>query len=242
MILKSSPALSRGRNALLRKGLGFCSEQVRKGLIWFTQISPRFKGLVGRVVDEPDNLSDQGELDVADDDEEDEEEDGEEDGIEIGMNQQRNGLDIFLIVEDHVSKFVFPKEISHSYFEGRNGSNACSIITLILAHDFLSKEVEIQENTNDHLAAGWIKEICRSIRLGNAIYDMYQGSSSLQCRYLSVNEASDLVFDWAPVQVDWIVQENLITKSRKYLTFMDMLRSPSFVKAKRLCSQSVKIG
>lgn len=65
--------------------------------------------------------------------------------------------------------WVFPANISQSTIDGRNGSNACTVITMILGSVILSLDLPFPRA--GALSPLWCSLMEKSIRLGNKIYD-----------------------------------------------------------------------
>lgn len=65
--------------------------------------------------------------------------------------------------------WVFPANISQSTIDGRNGSNACTVITMILGSVIL--HLDLPFPCAGPLSPLWCSLIEKSIRLGNKIYD-----------------------------------------------------------------------
>ena len=74
--------------------------------------------------------------------------------------------------------WVFPANISQSTIDGRNGSNACTVITMILGSVILHLDLPFPRA--GPLSQLWCSLMEKSIRLGNKIYDdTNQGSRNL---------------------------------------------------------------
>ena len=90
----------------------------------------------------------------------------------------------------NISCWELPQCISQSTLGGRNGSNACRIIALVLARVFQNCDFPIPIVGN-YLSQQWIKLICIAIEAGNMWYDDFRWS--LQSRLLSVEEAAEIL-------------------------------------------------
>lgn len=88
----------------------------------------------------------------------------------------------------HNTVFIweFPRSISQSTFQGRSGSNACSIIALLIAHEVHQLNCDL--NRSPALPAVWVTIMCECIQIGNTLYD--RSRASLPKRYLSAAEAA----------------------------------------------------
>ena len=100
-------------------------------------------------------------------------------------------------VDGDVRSWMFPAEFCQSSIDGRNGSNACSVISLAVAHTFLT--VDIPLPLENHLPSDWTKLLYLCMRLGNALYD--NARQSLPHRYLNAAEGAQLFSNYATVNV-----------------------------------------
>ena len=75
----------------------------------------------------------------------------------------------FLIRETRMRFWHFPRHISQSYYGGRNGSNACTIIALIIGRLFSRSDIFMPPF--GYLPETWINLYTTSIVEGNALYD-----------------------------------------------------------------------
>ena len=78
-------------------------------------------------------------------------------------------LPCFIIRETRLRFWHFPRHISQSYYGGRNGSNACTIIALIIGRLFSRSEIFMPPF--GYLPETWINLYTASIVEGNALYD-----------------------------------------------------------------------
>ena len=90
------------------------------------------------------------------------------------INQSHNNLDFILLQCFRMSKlnisfWHFPRNLSQTYFSGRNGSNACTIISLIFGRFFSRSELPFQ-NTG-YLDAAWLNLFHSCIEEGLLLYD-----------------------------------------------------------------------
>lgn len=100
-------------------------------------------------------------------------------------------------VDGDVTSWMFPAEFCQSSIDGRNGSNACSVISLAVAHTFLT--IDIPLPLGNHLPLHWTKLLYLCMRLGNALYD--NARQSLPHRYLNAAEGAQLFCSYSPVKV-----------------------------------------
>ena len=192
----SDPAVLHAKVALLRKGLFFCREQVKKAV-------PRFQKILrGDDVESTDQLAQGGDVSDINDD---------EDGDSYGSDDDDEALDLTTPVINHdiivnmrpfdknsmVWIWEFPYSVSQSTYQDRNGSNACSIIALLIAQGIHQVAVDLDPCLV--LPADWVTLVCGCIREGNAVYD--HSRANLPQRYLSVAEAAMVSGDLLDVSV-----------------------------------------
>ena len=68
-----------------------------------------------------------------------------------------------------ISFWNFPKHVSQTYFNGRNGSNACTIIAIMIGRYFSRSDIPFQDN--GYLQGTWSSLFHNSINEGNDLYD-----------------------------------------------------------------------
>ena len=188
--------MARGKISLLEEGKDFCLKQIAAGLNAFASVLsnelPSFKELAVNSEDDVSELEEEndivGEL-------EDEEEDADEE--DLGDVQSQDGADItqannalteFSKIVDELQAFTplcserisenmfawrFP-EVSQSTFNERNGSNACSLIAILLACLFWRKNMPIPDEGS--LPSDVVRILCGCIELGNHMYDICRDS------------------------------------------------------------------
>lgn len=85
-----------------------------------------------------------------------------------------------------INFYHFPREICQSYYGGRNGSNACTVIAVLIARTFCCGDIKPQqtENLNDT----WINLFSSCIAEGNRLYDTLINSKQQGVIYLSVED------------------------------------------------------
>ena len=109
-------------------------------------------------------------------------------GIVVNMHPFEN---------NNVQIWEFPYSVSQSSYQDRNESNACSIITLLIAEGI--HQVDVDLDPCPVLPADWVKLVCGCIREGNAVYN--HSRANLPQRYLSVAEAAMVSGDLLDVSV-----------------------------------------
>lgn len=82
--------------------------------------------------------------------------------------------------------YHFPREICQSYYGGRNGSNACTVIAVLIARAFCYGDVKPQQA--EPLNEAWINLFSTCIAEGNRLYDMLINSKQQGLLYLSVED------------------------------------------------------
>ena len=84
-------------------------------------------------------------------------------------NETLNVIPCFYIRNMEVSFWHFPRHVSQTYFNGRNGSNACTIIAIMIGRFFARSDIPFQNQGNLH--DQWFSLIYNSISEGNRLYD-----------------------------------------------------------------------
>ena len=85
-----------------------------------------------------------------------------------------------------INFYHFPREISQSYYGGRNGSNACTVIAVLIARTFCCGSIKPQQT--ESLKDSWINFVSSCIAEGNRLYDMLINSKKQGAIYLSVED------------------------------------------------------
>ena len=202
----------RGKISLLEEGKDFCLKQIAAGLNAFASVLsnelPSFKELAANSEDDVSELEEENDF-VGESEEEEEEADEDDPGdlqSQDGADttQANNELTEFSKIVDELHAFpplrseqisenIFawrlPEEVSQSTFNERNGSNACSLIAILLACLFFRKNMPIPDE--GYLPSDVVRILCGCIELGNRMYDICR--DSLPNRYLSVQEAATLL-------------------------------------------------
>lgn len=211
--VSSSEQVTKGKISLLQEGKDFCLKQIAAGLKAFAsalsnelhsfrELAVNSEDDVAAELEEENDLADDSECDEDEADEEFSGGEHDEEGADStpGDNELTefskivNELHAFpplrseRISED-ICSWYFPQEISQSTFNGRNGSNACSLISVLLACLFVRKNMQIPDE--GFLPNNVIQILCGCMELGNRMYDMCR--DSLPNRYLSVEEAVSLL-------------------------------------------------
>ena len=92
-----------------------------------------------------------------------------------------------------VSCWRLPNTMSQSAYKGRNDSNACSLISLLIGHVFYKTKTRLPTQLialPDHI----ITAVCGCMEIANRVYDLCR--HNLPSRYLSVQEASSVLETW----------------------------------------------
>lgn len=106
-----------------------------------------------------------------------------------------------------ISCWNFPLRISQGNYKGQNGSNACSLIALLLSYSFHKSAIDLP-HPNSSLAAIITNLVCSCIELGNDIYE--QCRATLPQRYLSIQEAASVLEMWFSSTVSGCLPVRLI--------------------------------
>ena len=78
-------------------------------------------------------------------------------------------LQCFYVEGLNLTYWHFPRYISQTYFKGRNGSNACTVISMIIGRFFARSDLIYQNN--GYLSSDWLNLFYTSIEDGNGFYD-----------------------------------------------------------------------
>ena len=194
-----------GKKACKRQGILYCADQIKKGLVWV-------KRALGQDlhVELPfgyesfdDDLNNEQELkgnEILNKDYCDSDNDDFESYLGTPVSVLDDGKEIlsqegFSILEEvqameGIFLYDYPLQLCQSMLEGRDGSNACSLICLILGYTILVKLTDLGHNfCMRHVE--YAEVLCGSIHHGNTIYDNCR--AELPARYLTVTEAILLV-------------------------------------------------
>ncbi|KAJ7337885.1 hypothetical protein OS493_008043 [Desmophyllum pertusum] len=194
---KNDPAVINGKVALLKKGLFFCREQVQKAMIGFQEI------LHGNIVNITEILADGDESNNSGDENVDSDDSGDDGGADESSISADNYDNIVLMRPFNTNSMVwiweFPYNISQSTYQGRNGSNACSIIALLIAEGIHQVNCDL-DPSHAILPTPWVTLVCGCIKEGNALYD--RSRASLPQRYLSAAEAAMVAGDRLDASID----------------------------------------
>jgi hypothetical protein len=90
-----------------------------------------------------------------------------------------------------VTSWELPVFLSQSTIGGHNGSNACTVISLLLAKTYLTNKLLLQINNSQPLSQNWIVAFISCMLGGNQAYDTF--ISSHNPIYLGVVEAIPLI-------------------------------------------------
>ena len=188
-------ALNRGKCSLASQGISFGLEQVQKGLSWF-QHCISLNEIIN--VDESD---DDATVETVTEQEEDDEEEYEEALQLIDENTLSVREEIILPLTCNpalsimkmqgISYAFFPKDISQSTFEGRDGSSPCLFIDLLFTNTFIQLSMCIENP--DRIPDEMHPLVFNSLRNGNAIYDRY--NESFNGTIPDIDEACDFLLD-----------------------------------------------
>ena len=109
----------------------------------------------------------------------------------IPLSSQAVTLYIPPSTTDNVTSWELPISLSQSTIGGRHGSNACTIISLLLAKTYLTNKQLLQINNSQLLSHNWIVAFISCMLGGNQAYDTF--TSSRNPIYLGVVEAIPLI-------------------------------------------------
>ena len=97
-----------------------------------------------------------------------------------------------------VTCWKLPIDVSQGRYRGRNGSNACSLISLLIGHTLQKRNIW-PLSCDSQLPSSIVDVICGCIEMGNRAYDLYR--ESLPSRYLSIQEAATVLEMWFEADV-----------------------------------------
>ena len=195
-----SPRVLLGKLSLLCRGKAFFKEQLYYANREFTETTTTDASTTGLEVtgDEEYEFPDE------DNDDYDEDDDFEENTSScsdepifpaeidemVNARENDNTLPLSYQCMGTVTRWNFPAHLSQSTIDGRNGSAACSVISLVLAHNI--QQLTITPSADPEIASQtWYRLMTRSIRIGNFLYNSCR--DALPQRDLSAAEAVDVV-------------------------------------------------
>ena len=198
----ADPLIIDGKIALLRKGLLFYREQLKKAVAAFQKVSQEDDN--GNICTDLEENGDECEFDEDIEDVysvSDEEDDGADVDSVGGDEADPVSSKITVPLRQHTLNTVcmwdFPNDVSQSSFQGRNGSNACSIIALLIAKGVHQVNCDLHPSAS--LSPVWVTLVYGCIKVGNALYDRWR--ASLPQRYLSAAEAVMVAGDRVNVSI-----------------------------------------
>ena len=97
-----------------------------------------------------------------------------------------------------VTCWKLPSHASQGRYNGRNGSNACSLISLLIGYTLNLRKITPPLG-HLNLSSVVIDVLCGCIQIGNRIYDLWR--ESLPSRYLSIQEAASVLEMWFQIDV-----------------------------------------
>lgn len=186
----------KGRIALTRRGIDFAMEQISSGVSVFKKVLNENIADISELLS---NCEDDENVHQVDQNEDSGEEDNGDDDVlnscpvDSIIPRTLNGEPLPYVnskIDCHGSNvWLFPLEFSQGCVDGRNGSNACSLIALIIGQAVFSQDVEVP--IEGYISPLWSTMLYHSMVTGNNIYDCYR--ASLPARYLSAAEACDIL-------------------------------------------------
>ena len=197
--------------ALVMEGTDFALKQIGTGITSFAcvltdELDPfREMLLAGNSLYAPDDDKDADDERASED--EDEEVDADSDHANDAFLTELVSLHttpVPLVAPDVLTSGVlcwrFPAEISQGLYNARNGSNACGVIRMMLGYTHWKHKIPSLMECTNRLPATVTDVLCGCIELGNRAYDLYR--ETLPTRYLSIDEAANLLGDCFQVQVE----------------------------------------
>lgn len=209
-----------GKLSLISEGIAFVMKQVAAGIVAFAPVLncelDSFREVL--LTHQCDEVESDEEC-VDDDDEGDGDDGGDNEILECNEEDSttwRNTKSEFILVvlqkltvdcsepvlveevRPGVSCWRLPSEISQGRYKGRSGSNACSLISLMIGYAFYKNKppIPLQQTA---LLDNIITIICGCMELGNRVYDLCR--HNLPSRYLSIQEAASVLDTWLDCSV-----------------------------------------
>ena len=194
------------------EGMNFAMEQLTSGVSAFAPVLPTEADVFLDQATEEQVEQEEQESENEDEDEDDDDKDEDEDDEKEGIKDDNESVDAVLhalhrievapgsplsyeILAPGVHICRFPRTICQGRYKGRNGSNACSVISLLMSYAITKRNIRIQAcQTPPELPNTIVDVLCGCIELGNEIYDICR--ASLPSRYISIEEASTLLRAW----------------------------------------------
>ena len=201
-----------GKLALITEGIAFVMKQIAAGIVAFAPVLNCELNAFREVLltNQSDEVESDGEDTVDDGDYEGDDCSDEENVCTDDSNHSdfvMNALEILtvdslepVLAEDvgPVSCWRLPSHMSQGRYKGRNGSNACSLISLMIGYVFYKTKTRIP-SMQTALSDNIISVICGSMELGNRVYDLFR--HNLPSRYLSIEEAASVLDTWLECSV-----------------------------------------
>ena len=195
--MDSRPELLQGKIALLKKSLAFCSEQVRTATGCFQKNIDGDTAITNDTLcNDCDEETDHSDNDDTDSDDSDDDGETRDPSFSVSSSEEKSPMRAFNNCNT-TCIWEFPYHISQSTYNGRNGSNACSIISLLIAQGI--HQVNCDLLPSPMLPSLWVTLVCGCIKVGSDLYDRSRGS--LPQRYLSAAEAAMVAGDKLEVSI-----------------------------------------
>ena len=179
----------------MHRGLDFAVGQLANGVAHFKKVfaddcSESLETLLEEMTKEDDGSGDEdGEyLDEVQQEEEDAEgEESEDEGNFMDYVRRscpHSELDCYRTV-----MWKYPEEFRQGSVDGRSGSNACSVIALVIAYNFVREGLSLP--VDGVISPFWSVVLYQAMRTGNNVYDRFR--ATLPSRFLSAAEACDIL-------------------------------------------------
>ena len=152
-------------------------------------------------------------------------------------------LPCFFVKEYEIAYWHFPPHLSQTYFNGRNGSNACTIISIIIGRYFARSDLPYQKQ--GYLGSEWLNLFYTSIEDGSQFYDtlvkemgvldlsieeVYErlgGTLNMTCVHASLPVSFDA--DIETVTIYYQLKELLMQSKKAVCLFIHKKRTASFL-------------
>lgn len=112
---------------------------------------------------------------------------------QVPLSSQPSTLHVPPSTAGKVTFWELPAFLSQSTIGGRQGSNACTVISLLLAKTYIANKPLLQVNSSHPLSQSWLVAFVSCMLGGNKVYDTFISSHNLNPVYLGVVQAIPLV-------------------------------------------------
>ena len=201
--------------ALIKEGMNFATKQIAAGMSTFAPVLTEeldvFRNfLLTHEVEEEEHADDEEILNGDGDENENIIEliGGNASDLAVGSATGNAILQALSTLSVSVLDFVFPEVLTFvtgnfqkkyvKAHKGRNGSNTCSLISILSGYALSFQKVPSPE-CQSCIASAIVDVLCGCIEIGNQVYDFCR--ENLPSRYLSIQEAASVLEMWCTMDV-----------------------------------------